>query len=34
MELYQLQNFFWCCFNEPEWADEWLKRMEENREKE
>jgi len=32
MEIYQLENFFWCCLNKPEWADEVLKRMKEKEE--
>ena len=28
MEPYQLQNFIWCVFNEPKWAEEWMRRLE------
>ncbi len=24
----QIQNFLWCVFNKPEWAEEWLRREE------
>lgn len=29
MKLHELQNYIWCCFNEPEWAEEMLRRIKE-----